>query len=66
MEANLLRIIAVCRKLQSTTDEALRELDRVSLIVIREELRRIHREIETIISRLSFLDKPHQTTTSRH
>lgn len=66
MEGSLLRIIALCRKIQETPDEALRELDRVSLIVVREELFRLQREIETIISRLKFIDGPDQTTTSRH
>ncbi|CCB66481.1 protein of unknown function [Hyphomicrobium sp. MC1] len=66
MEASLLRIIALCRKIQKTPDEVLRELDRVSLIVVREELLRLQREIEAIVSRLKFIDAPDQTTTSRH
>ena len=66
MEASLLRIIALCRKIQESPDEELRELDRVSLIVVREELLRLQREIETVVSRLNFIGTPDQTTTSRH
>lgn len=66
MEASLLRKIALCRKIQKTPDEELWEMDRASLIVVREELLRLRREIEVGVLRLKFIDAPDQATTSRH
>jgi hypothetical protein len=57
--ATVLRMLALCRKIQSVPDETLRELDRTSLLVVKLELQALDREIELILARLKFLDDLH-------
>jgi hypothetical protein len=57
MATKLHRLIALCRKIQSVSDEALHELDRASLLVVRQELQDLKQDIDKILGRLTFIDE---------
>jgi hypothetical protein len=57
MATKLHRLIALCRKIQCVWDEALHELDRGSLLVVRQELQDLKQDIDKILARLTFIDE---------
>lgn len=57
MAVDAVRLLTLCREIESTPHDMLRELNREDLLILSRELKALRQEIDKVLFRIAFVDE---------